>query len=108
VPLFISIKGNKEMHPRNAGYEPGNYWAVCDRCGIDHRISEMKETWDGLLVCERDWEPRHPQEFIRAVADKVAPDGDIRPPPAQDTFIEVSYSVTQPGVPNSTFGNYLT
>ncbi len=93
------------MHPRNAGYQPGNYWTVCDRCGMDFRIDEMRTTWEGLLVCADDWEPRHPQEYVRAVADQVAPDGEVRPPPAQDTFIQVSYTITHPGIPDGTFNN---
>jgi hypothetical protein len=29
----------------------------------------MRETWDGLWVCEKDWEPKHPQLSIKAVPD---------------------------------------
>ncbi len=92
------------MHPHNAGYEPGNYWAVCDRCGVDHRIDKLKTTWDGLLVCEDDWETRHPQEFLRVTPDTIAPQGEIGLPPP-DSFISVEYILPMPEVPDGTFNN---
>lgn len=57
------------MHSRNPGYIPGDYWMVCDRCGFDYRQSEMRQTWDGLWVCQKDWEPRHPQDFVKGIPD---------------------------------------
>lgn len=51
-------------------YQPGDHLAVCDRCGFTLLASEMKKTWDGLLVCPADWEPRHPQDFVRGKDDK--------------------------------------
>ena len=94
------------------GYEPGNYWFICDRCGFAYRIKEGRTTWDNLLVCEEDWEPRHAQDFIRGVPDNQAPRGQSRPEPT-DTFEEV----TQDGgptaqdndasVPDGTFNNSL-
>lgn len=53
------------------GYEPGNYWVICDRCGFKRRINTVRKEWNGLLVCFPEcWEPRHPQDFVRAVRDK--------------------------------------
>jgi len=43
-------------------YIPGDHYVICDSCGRKLRRSEAKKTWDGYLVCEADWEPRHPQE----------------------------------------------
>lgn len=57
------------MRPRNQ-YRPGDHLSVCDRCGFTLLASEMKKTWDGLLVCPADWEPRHPQDFVRGKEDK--------------------------------------
>ena len=72
---------------RNPGYQPGNHWGICDRCGFAYRASELKKTWDGLFVCEEDWEPRHPQDFVRGRADKITPSGPIRPDP-EETFVD--------------------
>jgi hypothetical protein len=50
-------------------YKPGDNNAVCDRCGRPFKASMLKKTWDGLWVCQRDWEPRHPQDFVKSVKD---------------------------------------
>ena len=52
-------------------YTSGSTWAICDECGLQYRRAQMLERWDGLLVCKKDWEPRHPQEFVRGKADRI-------------------------------------
>lgn len=32
----------------------------------------MKKTWDGLWVCLKDWEPCHPQDFVRGRKEQIA------------------------------------
>jgi len=51
-------------------YKPGDWNAICEVCGQKFKASKLKRRWDGLLVCKRDWEPRHPQDFVRGVKDK--------------------------------------
>lgn len=48
----------------------GDWKAVCDRCGFDFWASELRKEWTGLYVCSADWEPRHPQEFVKGRADR--------------------------------------
>ena len=55
-------------------YIPGDNWVICDRCGFKVRASQTKYTWDGFLVCLDDWEPRHPQDLIKHVKEKIIPD----------------------------------
>lgn len=50
-------------------YIPGDYWIICETCGFQVRSSAARKRWDGLLVCDADWEPRHPQDFVRGRAD---------------------------------------
>lgn len=59
------------MRLREHRYIPGDYNMVCDECGLVYRRSEMQRRWDGLWVCGGDWEPRHPQDFVRGKVDKV-------------------------------------
>lgn len=47
----------------------GDWNAICDRCGFKFKASELKKTWDNLYVCEDDWEPRHPMDFLRGRPD---------------------------------------
>ena len=43
--------------------------------------------WDNLRVCTRDWEPRHPQDFVRSKRDKMSVPNPR--PEATDTFVDV-------------------
>lgn len=52
-------------------FAPGDWNACCDRCGRKFKASQLRLTWDGYMVCERDWEPRHPQDFVRGVPEKI-------------------------------------
>lgn len=45
--------------------ELGTWNAICDRCGGKFKAHQLTKTWDGLMVCSRDWEARHPQDFAR-------------------------------------------
>ena len=91
-------------HPINAGFEAGNHWVNCPRCGLDYRHSQMKKEWTGLWVCaEKCWEPRHPQDFVRAIPDKIAPQEPIRPIPTA-TFVTVTGQTQLDPTPTQTFG----
>ena len=61
------------QHTRNPGFKPGDNWAECQRCGFDIYGSKLKKEWTGLLVCSKCWEPRHPQDFVRAIKEDTSP-----------------------------------
>jgi len=50
-------------------YKPGSWNAVCQVCGFTHKSDELKRRWDGLMVCEDDFELRNPQDLIRPPKD---------------------------------------
>lgn len=80
----------------------GDWNAICDVCGFKYKASELRDRWDGLKVCDKDWEPRNAQEFIRVPKDDQSV-AWTRPEPA-DTFVSVTYSVdTLTSVPDGTF-----
>jgi len=54
-------------------YAKGQWLTICDQCGRQYKSSELRMRWDNLMVCETDWEPRQPQDFVRGVADTIAP-----------------------------------
>lgn len=89
---------SKSLSP---GYQAGNHWVICDRCGFAYRASEVKKTWDGYIVCEKDWEPRHPQDLVRGHTDKIRPSGPVRPEPS-DTFVTEPSYVSTTGNPDYT------
>jgi len=79
-PIPSLPKRNVRNHKtRNPGFKPGDYWVICDRCGCAVRSSQARLTWEGYVVCPDDWEPRHPQDFVRAKHDQIAPGGFVRP-----------------------------
>lgn len=48
----------------------GNWNAICDVCGMKFKASELRRRWDGYMVCEDDYEQRHPQDLIRLRPEK--------------------------------------
>lgn len=52
-------------------YVRGTWRASCQRCGFDFKASELrKEPGTDLRVCRDCRDPRHPQERIKARADR--------------------------------------
>lgn len=50
-------------------YEEGSWDAACDQCGLAFKFTQLRKRWDGAYVDDRCWEPRHPQEMVRAIRD---------------------------------------
>ena len=67
-------------------FASGQYNAICDRCGFKFKSSELRKDWQGLMVCDKDFEQRHPQDFIRVRSEKLLPEW-VRPR-TPDSFIE--------------------
>ena len=47
----------------------GDWNAACYVCGRKFKASTLRRHWQGYWVCAKDWEPRHPQDFVRGVQD---------------------------------------
>lgn len=43
-------------------YRPGAVRAICDRCGFEYPLSELRKEWTGLMVCRSDFD-RKPAEL---------------------------------------------
>ena len=81
----------------NPGFQPGNYWVTCDRCSLEYRLNQTRKEWTGAVVCKGCWESRHPQDFVRAKKDTIAPHSYVRPEPKEIfAFTTVNGSVTDP------------
>jgi len=66
-------------------YKPRDWNLVCDICGFKIKASQSRKRWDGFVVCEQDWEARHPMDFIKTPIDKISvPFSRPRPP---DIFV---------------------
>jgi hypothetical protein len=78
------------MKERQHKYIPGDYLMICDECGLTYRKSQMSQRWDKLWVCKKDYEPRHPQEYVRGKADNISV-----PVPRPETETYISTPITQ-------------
>ena len=77
-------------------FENGSWAVICDVCGREYWSHQLTKRWDGLMVCSGDWEPRHPQDFVKGVADKIVP--AYTRPESTDTFVFFCTIYTSQGV----------
>lgn len=67
-------------------FVPGQWNAICDRCGAEYKSAQLRREWTGLRVCcgegtRNCWESRHPQDFAKGKVDDQSPPW-TRPEPA--------------------------
>lgn len=72
-------------------YEKGSWNIIDDVSGRKVKASKVRLRWDGLYTTKENWEPRHPQEFLRARTDNMSV--PFSRPVSSDMFIEVSRAV---------------
>ncbi len=53
-------------------FSSGHWNALCDVCGFKFKSHELKKRWDGLMVCQADYEHDHPQKFLRVREDPLS------------------------------------
>jgi hypothetical protein len=70
-------------------YKSGQWNAICDVCGFEFKSSEMRKRWDGLMVCDADFEHDHPQKYLRVREDTISVPW-VRSEP-EDDFVNVCY-----------------
>lgn len=67
-------------------FAPGAWNCVCDQCGRKRKSYELRLQWDGLRTCQKCWEPRQPQDFVRGVKDDQS--APWTRPQGEDQFID--------------------
>lgn len=60
-------------------WNPGDWNVLCYQCGRKRKAGELLRYWQGYWVCPEHWEPRQPQDFVRAVSDVQTPPW-VQPP----------------------------
>lgn len=78
-------------------WKSGEWNTICDVCGFKFKASELRYTGDvgsraGLMACRACYDPPHPQEFIRPIADQNKLPWTR--PEATDQFIKITYAAT--------------
>lgn len=46
-------------------FKSGVWNVICEVCGRKCKSDEVRKRWDGLIVCNQDFDIRHPLDFIR-------------------------------------------
>jgi hypothetical protein len=72
-------------------YKERDWNVTCDSCGKKLKASHTKHRWDGFIVCDSCWEPRHSHDFIKVKYDKQEVPFSRRP---QEVFIVGLCTVT--------------
>lgn len=68
-------------------YVPGDFYRIDDRSGFKIRAKVSRKEWTNLIVHERLWEARQPQDFVKGVIDdQTVPDARPR---QTDVFLGV-------------------
>jgi hypothetical protein len=49
----------------------GDWNAECAECGITRKASMLERNWQGYYVCPNHNEPRHAQDFVTGIPDRV-------------------------------------
>lgn len=70
--MRIGREKRSQRSNRPTGYKMGQWKMISDRSGQTFLSGDIKKEWTGLLVAKHEWEPRHPQEFVRGVVDDYA------------------------------------
>ena len=76
---------------RNPGYIKNDHWVVSQRSGKVIRASEARKEWTGLIVAKDEWEPRQPQDFVRAKEDHQEAKGIVNTEPT-DSFVVTGFT----------------
>lgn len=50
-------------------YRAGSFYRTSDRTGFPQRAEDTRKQWDNLIVEDRVWEPRQPQDLVKGVPD---------------------------------------
>lgn len=71
-------------------YIPGASKGICDRCGFEFRLSELRKEWTGLMVCAKDLDP-NPAEMT---PPEVTAEGLASPNSRPDNQIDNTPNLT--------------
>jgi hypothetical protein len=67
--------------------DSSNKYNICQRTGFRVKPYQLRKEWNGSLVRDESWEQRHPQEFIRPLAEDLH---GAQRPESSDTFLAAS------------------
>lgn len=70
---------------RGIQYRSGSFYRTDDRSGFVVRAEKTQQEWNGLIVDQKLWEIRQPQDLVKGVVDdQTVPNPRPIPPPIWD------------------------
>src|ERR1700694_145838 len=93
-------------------FKNGSWNCVCDVCGFRFKAEDIVKRWDGAMVCRKDYEPRHPQDFIRVRDERISvpftrPENDVFVPQTTLALIGDTLSIDETVTTATTFIRYI-
>ena len=85
----------------------GQWSVLCDVCGFKFKSGDIKERWDGLMVCHDDWEVRHPADFFRVEGEDTSVPFTRPEDQSEESAAPDSPADTLTDVPDGTFDGGL-
>lgn len=85
-------------------YKPGSWNTICQVCGRKFKSDETRKRWDGLIVCNSDFENRHILDFLKVREDDPAVPY-VSPEPS-DNFVPVYYADVRQGRADTGLADY--
>lgn len=56
--------------------------AICDRCGFEYDLRDLRKEWTGLMVCDADYDPKPREMRPPPFRPEGLPLRNARPEPA--------------------------
>lgn len=82
-------------------YKPGSFYRICDRTGFAYRAEHTRKQWNDIIVRNRSFEERQPQDFVRGRRDdQTVPEPRPRQTP---TYLGVSTTLAQAAAEGGAF-----
>jgi hypothetical protein len=66
---------------------------ICDRCGFEYDLHDLRREWTGLMVCNADWDPKPKTLTPPRLRPEGLPLRNARPEP-EPVFIDPNNPVT--------------
>lgn len=66
-------------------YVKGKVRAICDRCGLEYPMSQLRREWTGLMVCRKDYDPKPAEQRPAPVKPEGVAVPNARPDNQNDT-----------------------
>jgi len=86
-------------------YKRRSHNVISDRSGFEYKADQVRREWNGHIVGNDEYEPRHPQSYIKARPERP---GVKNPRPYPDDVFVAAFLMKEDGAPlESEYGSWL-